>query len=350
MKWLRPCVGAVAFAYPIALLGVFVGLRFVGERWWVTGVALFLPRLLFGAPLPVVAVALVVVRLRTLLWTQAVAALLLVFPLMGFVLPSAGATQRDLHAPAVRVLSYNIDSGRGEGEFDEIVAEIARHSPDIVFLQETGFPEKLAGLLAGRYRHVFTADQFLVATSYPILASFEPPKLQYEFDGRPHSPRFVRLVLDTPLGTIVCYDVHPVSAREALYRAKSQGKRGLLTGRVFSAAYVATFDGNSGLRELQVRTFSDAASRETDPVLIAGDTNLPDLSFVLNRYLSRFQDAFVKDGWGFGYTFPTNKWAPWMRLDRILGSDALRFVHFEVCASKASDHRCVVADVQRRAP
>jgi endonuclease/exonuclease/phosphatase family metal-dependent hydrolase len=37
-----------------------------------------------------------------------------------------------------------------------------------------------------------------------------------------------------------------------------------------------------------------------------------------------------------------------MRIDRILSSEQLRFVRFEVGASQASDHLCVVADLQRR--
>jgi endonuclease/exonuclease/phosphatase family metal-dependent hydrolase len=82
-------------------------------------------------------------------------------------------------------------------------------------------------------------------------------------------------------------------------------------------------------------------------VVIGGDTNLPGLSVVLGEYLSGFRDGFSQAGWGFGYTYPTDKWRPWMRIDRILASNALRFTGFEVGQSKVSDHRCVVADLQR---
>ena len=350
VKWLRRGIGAAAIGYPITLIALSFALRFIGERWWITGVAIYLPRIMFGLPLPIIVLALALTGQRKLLWTQVVAALAIVFPLMGLSFKWPWWGRRDPQLPVLRILSYNINSGHGEGVFDDIVAEIDRNSPDIVFLQETGFPDKIASLLEERYPQVNFSDRFLVASRYHVLASYEPPKLEYGYDGRLHSARFIRLVLDTPLGRLACYDIHPVSPREALYRAKSQGKRGLLTGRVFSAAYVSTFYGNSGLRELQIRAFTEEAKRETESVLIAGDTNLPDLSFVLNRYLGSFQDAFVEAGWGFGYTFPTNKFAPWMRLDRIFASDGLRFVGFDLCGSKASDHRCVVAEVQRRAP
>jgi endonuclease/exonuclease/phosphatase (EEP) superfamily protein YafD len=64
--------------------------------------------------------------------------------------------------------------------------------------------------------------------------------------------------------------------------------------------------------------------------------------------LSVYQDGFRKAGWGFGYTFPNDRRPPpWMRIDRILATDQLRFVRFDVGDSRASDHRCVVADVQK---
>ncbi len=39
-----------------------------------------------------------------------------------------------------------------------------------------------------------------------------------------------------------------------------------------------------------------------------------------------------------------------MRLDRILATDDLNFTYFEVGTSNASDHRCVVAEIERRKP
>jgi endonuclease/exonuclease/phosphatase family metal-dependent hydrolase len=103
---------------------------------------------------------------------------------------------------------------------------------------------------------------------------------------------------------------------------------------------------NARLRALQAEAIAGAAALNSEPVVIAGDTNLPDLSPVFSRHLSRFQDGFVKAGAGFGYTYPNDR-RPWMRIDRILATDALRFVKFEVGTSAASDHLCVVADLQR---
>jgi hypothetical protein len=47
------------FADPLALVGVIVAFRCVGERWWVTLAAMYLPRIGFALPLPFVAVAII---------------------------------------------------------------------------------------------------------------------------------------------------------------------------------------------------------------------------------------------------------------------------------------------------
>ncbi len=345
MKWRHRVTSTLAWGYAISLLGTVLAMRYVGERWWVTGVTLYVPRLAFVIPLPFIVVALLVLGPRRLLWTQLGAAVLLLFPLMGLVLPHF--TRRSPGAPVIRVLSYNVDSGvKG---LDELGQQIDRYSPDVVLLQEIGSVDLLGALLRARYPIVDIRNQFLLATRFPIVSTSDPEKL--ENLGRLRSPRFVQQVLDTPIGHIAVYNVHPISPREAFYQLRgTESRREFLRHGVIhdlvSPASNAIFEGNAGLRALQVHTFSEAARQETLPVLIAGDTNLPGLSYVLYRDLSAFQDGFDEAGSGFGYTFPNNR-RPWMRIDRIFASDALRFVGFQVGSSNASDHRCVVADLQR---
>jgi len=332
-------------AYPIALLVVALALRFAGERWWVTGVTLYLPRLGFAAPLPLLVLALAGSKMRRFLWTQVAAAFLIVFTLMGLTLPSPGAAA-DANAPKLRVLSYNVNSDYGGT--DNVVREIDRYEPDVVLLQEIGDNEVLERTMRERYASVTLNGQFLLATRFAIVSSFEPDKLP--IDGRLRSPRYIAQTIATPLGPIAFYDVHPLSPRFAFHELRGHGlRREILSGRLFSGANAAGIVENSHVRAVQVEAFSRHAARETVPVVIGGDTNLPDLSYVLHRYLSSFQDGFVKAGSGFGYTFPsTATRSPWMRIDRILASDQLRFVGFDVGTSRASDHLCVVADLQRR--
>jgi endonuclease/exonuclease/phosphatase (EEP) superfamily protein YafD len=333
-KRLPSLVRALAVAYPVSLVVVIAMLRWVGESWWLTAGALYLPRILFAVPLPLLAIALHRLRMPRLLQLQAASVVLIVFPLMGFVPP--WPTSSDPHAPTMRVLSFNVNSGAGG--LDAVVQEIESHSPDVVLLQETGDAERVAGALRSRYSTVHFWDQFVVATRYPVTSTVTSDMLTY--DGKPHRARFLKDVVETPLGRVVVYDVHPTSPREGL--RTMHGVRTMLRGT--SAAVVGA---NVGLRTLQVKAIAEAAAAETDPVVIGGDTNLPGLSAVLGQYLSGYDDGFTRASWGFGYTFPTDKWRPWMRIDRILASSALRFTRFEVGQSTVSDHRCVVADLQR---
>jgi vancomycin resistance protein VanJ len=339
---LRSLAATTSVLYALTLFALIIAFRCVGERWWVTGTALYLPRLVLALPLPVIVALLAVTRPPRLFWIPAAVSSALFPVLAGFVAPRPPSPAGD--APAIRILSYNVNAG-GTGVAD-IIDEIERHAPDTVLLQEVADPEPLASSLRAWYPTVESVNQFLLATKYRVLSHSEPDKIDYA--GRARSARFVRYVLETPIGRIAVYNVHPVSPREALNDIRGHGlKHEIFSGHAFSSDHAAVFQVNSGLRALQVQTIAQAAARETDPVIIAGDTNLPGLSLVLSRFLGAYQDGFAQAGWGFGYTFPTNR-RPWMRIDRILASDQLRFVRFEVGTSRASDHLCVVAELQRR--
>jgi len=81
------------------------------------------------------------------------------------------------------------------------------------------------------------------------------------------------------------------------------------------------------------------------PVLIAGDTNLPEGSLFLRRYFAGFKDAFVESSWGFGFTHPAK--LPWLRLDRVLLGRGLGAKSFDVLPRRESAHRPVLAEVIR---
>jgi endonuclease/exonuclease/phosphatase (EEP) superfamily protein YafD len=338
---LRRIVAVSAFAYPIALLGALGLLRIVGERHWLTSVALYLPQIAFLAPLPFISAGLLLVRLRGLLWTQVLAALIGLFPLMGLVLPlptfgTGGAT-------SVRILSFNVNSGYAG--YEAVGRGILAESPDIVLVQELSTsPQPLVDLLKAHYGTVETSTQFLIASRFPVESTTDPPRIPYY--GKLHAPRFLRYTVDTSIGRLVIYNVHPTSPRGGFYALRGRGLlRETLSGRLLAAENAASLQENSGLRSLQVKEFSDLAAAESDPTLLAGDTNLPNGSPLLRRYLSRYDDGFTRAGFGFGYTFPSSH--PWMRLDRILATPDLRFTGFSVDCAGLSDHRCVVAAIER---
>jgi endonuclease/exonuclease/phosphatase (EEP) superfamily protein YafD len=262
---------------------------------------------------------------------------------MGFVPPWPNSHG---DGPTVRVLSFNVDSGHSGVAV--VMDQIERYSPDVVLLQETGGNAELIPPLKTLYPTVEVSGQFIMASRYMLAASDSPPVAPPL--PPPEHDSFQRRVLDTPLGRIVLYDVHTISPRAALFglRGKHGLRREITSGRLFRGDEAPRIEGNASHRAAEVEAFVEAAAKETDPVILAGDTNLPGLSRVLHRFLSTYDDGFARAGWGFGYTFPTDKWRPWMRIDRIMTNAPLRFVRFEVGDVRtASDHLCVVADLQR---
>jgi endonuclease/exonuclease/phosphatase family metal-dependent hydrolase len=338
-RFLRRVATVLAYAGAPALAFTTLLLRFVGEDWWLTGVALYLPPFGFGVLPAVTTALLLVLGLRRLLWTQLVAVGVLVFPLMGCVVswPWRGGGG----APTLRVLSYNVHA---DLRAEAVAGELLHHRPDIVVLQEVSAESGLAERLKAHFQFVEVAGQFLVASRFPARLT-EPPK--FKLDGYEHSPRYVRCAIDTPLGTIALYNLHPVSPRRALLAIRGRGlKQEVRHGRLLDASASPRVEENVTLRRMELEQASIAAGRERGPVVLAGDTNLPALSSILGRYFGHYQDGFSRAGFGFGYTFPTK--LPWMRIDRIMASDELAFVSFETGCGAMSDHRCVVAELRAR--
>jgi len=245
-------------------------------------------------------------------------------------------------AHSIRLLSFNTNSGFSGPP--AIVAEIAKFEPDIVLIQEGQFNGgQLAEELHARFPHVEASTQFTVASRFPIVASTDPERLPYF--GRQRSPRFMRYVIETPLGKVAFYSIHPVSPRGALHISRFRDLiHQLRTGALLAGDPEADLGGNTGLRVLQIEAVAELSAHEQLPVVIAGDTNLPNSSVTLRQNFGRYSDAFRAASWGFGYTFPDKH--PFLRLDRIMSGPELRFTSFRIGCRGVSDHLCVVADIE----
>jgi endonuclease/exonuclease/phosphatase (EEP) superfamily protein YafD len=340
---LRLAVVVLAVAYPVALLGVLATLRGIGERAPLVTLALYLPRAGFGLPLPFLTLALLFVRPRRWLLTQALAALLLLFPLMG--LSVRGARAPDARAAHLRVMSCNVDeNARGEAD---LVAAIRAEDPDIVCLQEARGDELpvLARSLPG---YVVRGDgQFIVASKHPIVDVYRPPVISR--DGETQETTFVRYRILAPGGLLDLYNMHPVSPHVPFDHLRGVGLlHELATGRFFvNHDAFRRLGRNATIRGLEVRAVAEHAGASPYPVLIAGDTNLPSGSWLLGRLLGDYQDGFAEVGRGFGYTFPAHQRLAWLRLDRILADGHFRFVSFRRLDVHVSTHFPVVTDLER---
>ena len=263
--WIRLTVRALALAFPVLLATFAAVLSFVGESWWVSTAALYLPRLAFLLPLLLLVGLLVLTNELEWIWTQAVAALVLLFPVMGLVVPLPHLPRpATADRPHVRVMSYNINSGAaGVGA---LMDEVDHYSPDVLVLVEIGAVEELIHALKTRYPTVGGAGQFLTASRYALVSRVDPERVAY--GGRQRSPRFLVETLDTPLGVMTFYVVHPISPRDDL--PALAGTHGFRT--LFGAGHLIATDGpsrveaNSGLREAQITRHDGSRLARSGPV------------------------------------------------------------------------------------
>lgn len=342
-RLLRATLTVLAVGYPVALVAVLLAFRFIGESWWVTVVALYLPQVGFAIPLPAIVLALALARRWRLLLLQVASLLLLLFPLLGLSISWRGYPAEG--EPSFRVLSYNVNSAN-DG-FRLITDEILAHSPDLVFLQE--LPQwrwdGVKAELSATFPHIVAEDEFMVASKLPILSSESPPALP--FYGRQRSLRFMRFVVETPLGPVTVFNLHTVSPRGGFSQLRGRGlRREIMSGRIVSGSAAFEIEKTAALRVLQVRAVAERAQRERGPTLIVGDSNLPLRSAARARYLGDFQDGFAEAGLGLGYTYPSR--LRLMRIDLLLANDQLSFERVEVGTGRGSDHLSVFGDVVRR--
>src|SRR3982751_1947217 len=157
-RWWATAVRVAAVGYVLALLAVIVGFRFVGERSWVTAVALYLPRVGFALPLPFLTLALLLARAYRWLTSQAVALALVLFPLMGLHL--SGGRSPTTGAERLRIVTFNINEGRAG--IDDIIARARAANPDLILFQEAGHIESelMQAALAGYFFD--HTDQFVL--------------------------------------------------------------------------------------------------------------------------------------------------------------------------------------------
>ena len=320
--------------YLVSLALLIIVMRFVGEQNWITTLLLYLPRVGFFLPLPVVVIAYLAVGDRRRAVTSTIAAtVLIVFPLMGF----RWKGPRPAAPGQIRVMTWNTYYGRVDN--DAIRRMVADENPDIFVAQAT----------AHRTRELFRADpggyalendeEFFLATKFPVV---EKVSFADAPDETRHRANYVRYTLKTPTGLVDLFSMHPKSPRTGVDRFRGTGLRTKLAQGELPDD-TGPIEENTELRRRQVEDVAAAVRASKNPVIVAGDTNLPTLSWLYDRTFGQLQDSFTATGRGFGYTFPAKR--AWLRIDRVLADDHFRFLESHVGPTIASDHHYVVADL-----
>ena len=98
-------------------------------------------------------------------------------------------------------------------------------------------------------------------------------------------------------------------------------------------------------RALQAQVVKNYIDRSPYPVIVLGDFNDTPVSYSYRKIRKGLYDAFVKSGYGAGFTYRGNY--PPNRIDYILFDDKLISTRFDILRVKYSDHYPIVASFRK---
>jgi len=328
-------------------LGVWLlWLEHAGDTWWCTWFFLYLPPALFLFPL-----GLLVPLALLLDWRQltvhglCVCAVFLLYDDPEWHIsrsPRDGST-------VLRVLSNNI----GQHGKHALTPFVEQQDPDLILLQEAlGKGPGYVKQYGERGLHTEYEGEYVCASRYPVVSSELLADITCA--GRAAAARFV---LNAQGQRLVVYNVHIASPRNLLGKLRGRGfVAQLLHGFGISAGrdYGATAQVAERLRTAE--ELAERIAQETDPVIVAGDFNIPARGRAYHFLADELTDAFEVRGRGYGFTFPgktrnpLSLFGPWLRLDLVFASDEWRVLNCIVEPDRPSQHRAVVATIELKEP
>jgi endonuclease/exonuclease/phosphatase (EEP) superfamily protein YafD len=299
-----------------------------GDGWWPATVVLFAPRWILAAPLFIL-VPLAVLKDPYSVLPLTIAAVIVLGPLMGLCLnlqkthPTSGNV--------VRILTCNVNANNfNRSKLSNLIKE---YDPHIISLQEC--PSELKLDLSPDWNMICQGG----------LGIFSRFNLNL---GRqrcyPHeSPRawFLQCHAMTPWGRLTFLSVHLPSPRYALQAVID---RHLLLNPSRKRLLMEETD----LREAASMEASSEVYAAADPVIIAGDFNMPVESSIYRKFWSGFTNAFSKGGMGYGWTWREEVKGIKMgvRIDHVLVKKGTRVLNCKVGPDIGSDHRPLLAEVE----
>jgi endonuclease/exonuclease/phosphatase (EEP) superfamily protein YafD len=301
------------------------------DQWWLVTLAMFGPRWVWAVPLAILVPAAVVIRPRAL-GPLLIATIVVLVPVMGFCLTWPALDGGTAGGFSFRVLTCNTN---GTALRPDALAEfIIATRPDVVALQEGD----VRSLPAETWPDGWSL-RTTVASRYPLR---EVEKLGAELLG---GDGFVtRFDLETPGGLVHFFNLHLETVRDGLEAVLSSKRRPWRAAPSLDAN-IALRARESDMASVWVgRSAAPVGRGDCEPVLVAGDFNMPTDSSIYRRFWSPYTNAFSATGLGFGYT----KFTRWhgIRIDHILAGPGWRCRRCWVGPDIGSDHRPVVADLE----
>jgi endonuclease/exonuclease/phosphatase (EEP) superfamily protein YafD len=306
------------WSYLFFLAILIVVLRTLGDRDLPATLLLFSPRWIYLLPLPALAGPAIWIDRRGLI-PLALAALLGLFPLMGFCIGFGRYVQTEAASLPVKVMAFNTHHIRLHDL--AVYRFIADQQPDIVALEELPSNYDRKVFPAPTWRLIFFEDLCL-ASKYPILSS------ELILGGA--AARFRLAVHGRTIEIIVVHLSSPHWALRDLWFQTSVGLREISE--------------NIANRRSQARELARLAAGATEPLIIAGDFNTTFDSPLFVGAYPGLPDAFETAGFGLGWTYQNLGTS--VRIDHILTNRFFRQAGCVVGRNLGSPHRPIVADLR----
>ena len=331
---LHRLLAALVVAGLVLVTALALGFRYGGASMWWLEIARYVPFPLYLAP----ALALVACAWPLGWRWRAVAILapaIVATELMGLALGSP-----DDGSGRLRFMTYNVKAYLAAitpDGYARLAREIASQDADVIVMQDANpmstdatLPDPIRAALQGR--EVFRADQYIVASRYPLshcaLGDMSAPD---------EDDRFVHCTLRVAGRDVDLFTAHLVSPREGLNAARGKAAGGL-----------REWEDNFHDRMAEAGRLAAAIGQRSRPTILAGDFNADERSPVVRRLRADgLRDAFSSASVGYGYTLghALKPGFSFLRIDHVLVSHDIGVVECTPGGREASQHRPVVCDL-----
>ena len=318
-------------------------MRWVGERNVTFAFLLYVPKLIFLLPLPLLIFPTILFHWR-LAFVQVLLAAVFSKFLFGWQM-TGRELETERAANHLTVLTYN--RGQHMNQSLQPFKNLAR--PDLLVFQEAPHRARRYEKAAGyeEFIHALSDREFTLLSRFPILSAAPVVSGSQSSAVLPAS----RFVIDFNGRKVAVYAVHVISPRDTLsyYRwgaflygilgipGTSWGEKRVANQRFWDQRIEIT-------RELIETVVSDPL-----PALVAGDFNAPAGGYIHGLMTRDLRDAHASVGKGSGFTFPgvtrnpLSGGGPWIRIDYLLSDRSWRPVACLTEKKRPSQHRAVAA-------
>jgi len=335
----RAVLAWASLLHALGVAALLAALEFWQRPHWFWSGLLFLPPQLWLAPL-------LVLTPLCLLWHPRICALHLALAIgVGFgYMRFRWNPPAEPRGPTLTVVTANV----GQRDARALGPFLEREKADVVVYQDARRPDLVP---TARRTDFFSARQreFVISSRFRITRSGLVEPLRY--DRQPVAAWFE---LDWSGRRVVIYNVHMPTPRRFLQKFRGAGYgveavrwRGLLSASDRRATTAYWED-----RQRLADGLLHVLRRETRPLIVAGDFNMPDHGWLYRRFGGEWTDAFATGGRGRGLTFPgvggpiQKLLGPWLRLDYVFCDGHWRVLDCRVEPPQPAEHLAVAARLE----